>query len=136
MRKLQENHLKSKGSPKVEVNAEKMIDGLKWIARRGGFKEAHWVSSSLNTKKSVLKVLHLSSQGKWTRLFSRLWWEPTNPKYRSYVIIPVYDNVSSHPSDVRFVVSIQNGSKLMKINKTKNLRYNHKILFFFYINHM
>ena len=101
----QETHLKAKGCPKLEVNATKMIEGLKWIARRGGFEDGHWVSSAMNTKKAVREGFApiFTREMLDTPVFKTIA-EPNNPKYRSYVIIPVYDNVSSHPSDVRFVV--------------------------------
>ena len=98
----QETHLKAKGCPKLEVNAGKMIEDLKWIARRGGFEDGHWVSSAMNTKKSVREGFAPIFTRKMlgTPVFKTIA-EPTNPKYRSYVIIPVYEDESSHPSDVK-----------------------------------
>ena len=65
--KTQEEHLKP-WSDKMVIDCNKMIDGLKWIARRGGYENAHWVSSAQNTKKSVNEGLRTYSLEKcWVR---------------------------------------------------------------------
>ena len=101
----QEDQLKPRNHPKQVVNAEKMIRDMKWIGRRGGFVEAHLVSSALNTKKSVLEgIAPIFTREMLNIPIFKTVAEPDNLKYRSFVIIPVYESETSHPDDVRFIV--------------------------------
>lgn len=102
----QEHHLKEKGSEKMALNAMKMIEGMKWISRRGGFEDTHLVSTAINTKKSVLEGTApiLTRKMLEKKPVFKTVAEPENPKYRSYAILPVYADETSQPDEVRFIV--------------------------------
>jgi len=101
----QEEHLKPQGSTKT-IDFQKMVTKKKWISRRGGLEDGHWISSSLNTNKTIKSGLVSFLHEKTLEILSiyKTVAEPDNLKYRSFVIIPVYKDESASAEDVSFVV--------------------------------